>query len=114
MSAPPPDQFPLLSPAHLSIIPIARTSFIALIQRDSEADKKITAFLEAQQSEKDPARKKSIALPQFSPVGTAIQGARDASYVLLIKAGGDGDSPNSTELEIVKFINQHGRKVPRQ
>jgi hypothetical protein len=111
MSAP---MLPKLHPKHISVVPIAKTSFCIAIQRGSQGDKAITAFLEAQQSVSDMGQKQLIDLPQFSAAGCGSIAVRDCAFVVFIKAGDDdGTKPNSTELELLKFINEHGRKVPR-
>ena len=117
----PPDLLPLLRPDEIGIIPMTASSWLCMIQIGSDADKKITAFLEARSKEigvtppkPAPVRPTALTIPQFSPQGVAIQAIPDCAYLIVVKKGQEKGGPNETEWQLMRFVSEHGRKVPRK
>ena len=104
----------VLKPQDIAITSVSRnTSLLVMIQRDSEADKIITAYLESARNL--PKGSPSPPIPPMSALGVGAMAIPDTAFMVLIKMGQEGKSgPNDTEFGLLKLIHSHGRKTKRE
>ncbi len=117
-----PSDFPTLRSDHIGVMAVSRVSWLIMVQRGSENERRITAYLEACAREaniKPPPKSaivpSAIPFPRLEATSAAAMAIHDCAYFILVKAGKEGaNAPNETEFEVLKFVNQYGRKAQRE
>lgn len=112
-------QFPVLQSRDTVITPVTGFAWLLMIQRDSDGDAALTAFMGDKMKNIPPPPKPPAPdfkeYPGFSARGVGMFPVADVAWLALCRMGSGPniDGPNPTEAALMHFMQRHGKKVPR-